>query len=418
MRLSDRTVLFDFHGIPVIGSWQTGNVIGLTAQGLAACQAMAEGDVDRAVADDADPALADALERGGFLAGCAPAPKAAKSAYVHVTQRCNLECAGCYSVGPARNRIADPGLDQLRRAFDLLAGWGTRAVSISGGEPFLRADLPEVCRSAKEAGIERITVLSNGTAVTAGALERLAPWVDCVSISFDGASADAPAPIRGRQLFDRLCQAVRAVRDAGIPAHMIATVHRGNVGDMEAYVHLAAELGASLNFSLLTCRDDQPGVEGLTHTRESLQRMGETLLALGEVLPQGALDAPLSVSLCVRERCGAGTSTVSVDADGTVYPCHMMHDPSMAMGNAFEDDGDAVFSSPAAEQLRSWTALGSEACGQCRYAPLCGGGCRARALHGAGSLEAADPFCAMTKRFYGLLGESLRRRFFPAPEAS
>ena len=104
----------------------------------------------------------------------------------------------------------------MKRAVEGLAAAGLSQLIISGGEPLLREDLPDIVEHAKRAcGIASVTVLSNGTRMTEEALERLAPNVDCVSVSFDGCSAAAPAYIRSEQRFDELVEAVRMVQRAG-----------------------------------------------------------------------------------------------------------------------------------------------------------------------------------------------------------
>ena len=48
-------------------------------------------------------------------------------------------------------------------------------------------------------------------------------------------------------------------------------------------------------------------------------------------------------------------------------------------------------------------------CSNCGMKYLCGGGCRARSLYAYGDVRPCDPYCALAKKFYGLLGDLLRR---------
>lgn len=272
MRFTEEVVLFDFAGIPMVGCLDTGYAIGLTEQGAAVCARMLEEDVPEDDVTAVDPALLEHLARGGFFQRVVAEPRVL-SAYLHVTQRCNLACAGCYSLDEHRNRLADAPLADMKRAVEGLAAAGLSQLIISGGEPFLREDLPDIVEHAKRAcGIASVTVLSNGTRMTEGALEQLAPNVDCVSVSFDGCSAGAPAYIRSEQRFDELVEAVRMVQRAGISAHIIPTVHAKNVGDLASYVQLSRDLGASLNFSLLTCEPDDEVLGGLLPGADELRR--------------------------------------------------------------------------------------------------------------------------------------------------
>lgn len=407
MRFTEEVVLFDFAGIPMIGCFDTGYAIGLTEQGAAVCARMLEGDVDEADVAAVDPALLEHLTRGGFFQRVVAEPRVL-SAYLHVTQRCNLACAGCYSLDEHRNRLADAPLSDMKRAVEGLAAAGLAQLIISGGEPFLRDDLPDIVEYAKRVcGIRSITVLSNGTRMTAEALERLAPNVDCVSVSFDGCSAAAPAYIRSEQRFDELVEAVRMVQRAGIPAHIIPTVHAKNVDDLASCVQLSRDLGASLNFSLLTCEPNDEVLGALLPGESELRMLGRALLTLDNGKPLPAMDAPVGVNLTVKRNCGAGCKSLSVDADGTVYPCHMLHRPELALGNAFVDPVLDMLQTETSRMFQALDAAQFEDCGTCRYLRICGGGCRARSLFESGTLEAKDSYCLMTQEFYDVLGKAM-----------
>ena len=417
MRLSAGTVLFSFHGIPILGSRITGDVIGLSPAGADLCKVMQNADVSRQAVDAVDPRLAGAFERGGFLAEKAKASSPSISpvmAYVHVTQNCNLTCYGCYSADEKRNCLPDAACEDFAIAFEKLASIGTREIIVSGGEPFLRDDLGCICANAKEAGIEHITVISNGTRITASALESVAPYADCVSISFDGASADAPAYVRGAQRFDQLVEAVRLVKQSGMQAHIIPTIHRKNVADMPAYAALAESLGATINFSVLSCCTGNPDdPNDIAFDDCSLEALGEAVFNLGSKTPTVMLDSPISVNLSIRKACGAGTTNLSVGADGTVYPCHMLHYEELSMGNIFKDNMMEIMLASVALTLSETTVETVEGCETCEYACFCGAGCRARAYAETKSLVAKDPFCPMTRRFYSRLGASLAELFGP-----
>ena len=317
MRFSDQVVAFDFAGIPMVGNMNTGYAIGLTAEGAAVCERLLREEVAEPEVAAVDAALLEHLVRGGFFSDEKPAD-AVVSAYLHVTQRCNLSCVGCYSFDDQRNCLPDAPLEAIERALDELAAAGLATLIISGGEPFLRDDLPDIVAYAKRTcGIKSVTVLSNGTCLAEGSLAALAPNVDCVSISFDGCSASAPAYIREEQRFDELVAAVKAVQAAGIQAHIIPTVHKRNIDDLADYVRLSKDLGATLNFSLLTCAPDDE-LAALLPDEEALRKLGASILTLDGGKPLALMDAPVGLNLTVKRNCGAGYRGVSIAADGTV----------------------------------------------------------------------------------------------------
>lgn len=209
MRLGSHIVRFDLRGIPVVGNTITGALVGLTPEGAALCDAMLERDVAGEDIPVECEELVSYLTVHGFEegTGASEVPRLS-SAYLHVSNTCNLSCVGCYSADCNHNRAVDPSLENLCHAIAVLAQLGVTRLVVSGGEPFLRRDLSDVAQHARGQGMTNIAVLTNGTHCSDKVLAKLAGNVDVVSVSFDGASPEAPACIRGEQLFDTLVDAV------------------------------------------------------------------------------------------------------------------------------------------------------------------------------------------------------------------
>ena len=89
-----------------------------------------------------------------------------------VTDRCNLRCTYCmpetdYEWLP-RSDLLD--FDELTALVDAFTGLGVRKVRITGGEPLLRRDLPDlVARIAALAGVDDLALTTNGTLLAAAA---------------------------------------------------------------------------------------------------------------------------------------------------------------------------------------------------------------------------------------------------------
>lgn len=431
MRFGDDIVEHEPFAVPMIGNVSTGYSIGLTPAGRAVCHRMFFEDVPEAEVAAVDENLLAHLKRGGFCrdegsplapatgraatgdgavpagdigapeSGVPPFGEPLQAAYLHVTHRCNLQCAGCYSGVEERNARADVPLEDVLAMVERLAAAGVRRLIISGGEPFLRADLPQIAAGAKAAGVEQVDVLTNGTLVTEEALRALAPWADRISVSFDGADAGAIPAIRRENRFDALVAAVGLIRDAGIQPHIIPTIHGSNVGDMEAYCALAERLEATINFSLLSAPACDDAVAALVPDEAALEALARATLALSR---GGSLlaDTPVNTGLSTTVGCGAGCSMVSVSADGEVFPCHLMHDEAFCLGSLLDGDDclrQRCRPAPTVDEL--------PVCGACEIRYLCGGGCRARAFFATGDVTDRDPYCALMKTFYRLLFQAM-----------
>lgn len=390
MHLGEHIVRFSMGSIPVVGNTVTGAIVGLTPGGAQLCDRMLEQDVAEAEIPNDCRELVEYLQAHGFLASQnAVRETSIKSAYLHVTNRCNLDCIGCYLRDSARNRAEDPSLEDLQRAVRLLADLGITQLIISGGEPFMRGDLTEIARTAKECGVAKVVVLTNGMLCSQERLVELQGVVDTISVSFDGASAEDPAFIRGSQLYRRLVSAVRDITDAGIHAHILATLHAKNIEDVPRFLTLGEMLKATVGFSLLSGRKSELG--DLYPSEGCLARLAEIMFEHNASNGDGAVAHTEDVGFRACVSCGAGRTGVSVAADGSIYPCHMLQYSEFCLGNAFCDtEGHlrreiARFVLPTVDEMAG--------CSSCDKRYLCGGGCRARAYRQYDEIEKKDPYC-------------------------
>ena len=83
--------------------------------------------------------------------------------YVHygLTHRCNLRCRMC-SIYQDEKEGEELSIIQIDKAFDFLKSLGIIYVSIGGGEPFLRKDLPLIISILRKKGFF-VRLLTNGT---------------------------------------------------------------------------------------------------------------------------------------------------------------------------------------------------------------------------------------------------------------
>lgn len=88
------------------------------------------------------------------------------SILLEVTQRCNLKCAFCFAdagAEPADNPADDPALEDISGWFEkLLAAGGPHNIQLSGGEPTLRDDLPDIINLGRSMGFSFFQLNTNG----------------------------------------------------------------------------------------------------------------------------------------------------------------------------------------------------------------------------------------------------------------
>lgn len=172
---------------------------------------------------------------------------------LEVTARCDLQCPVCFA-GSSREAPEDPSMEAIegwyRRLLDTAPGCN---VQLSGGEPTVRDDLPEVIALGRSLGLRFFQLNTNGIRLAAedGYTERLADaGLDTVFLQFDGVDDEPYLALRGRRLAAVKERAIERCAAAGIGVVLVPTVTRG--------VNLH-RLGAILDFAL----DRLPVVRGV-----------------------------------------------------------------------------------------------------------------------------------------------------------
>jgi len=84
---------------------------------------------------------------------------------IDVTNRCNLTCPICFANASAAGYIVEPTFEeivQIMEHFRSMKPIPAVLLQLSGGEPTMRDDLPEILRKGKELGFTEIMVTTNG----------------------------------------------------------------------------------------------------------------------------------------------------------------------------------------------------------------------------------------------------------------
>jgi uncharacterized radical SAM superfamily Fe-S cluster-containing enzyme len=80
-----------------------------------------------------------------------------------VTNRCDLSCWYCFFYAEKAGYVYEPTLEQIRYMIRQYKKEGvTMAVQLTGGEPTLRPDLPEIIKLLKEEGVTHIQLNTHG----------------------------------------------------------------------------------------------------------------------------------------------------------------------------------------------------------------------------------------------------------------
>jgi len=157
---------------------------------------------------------------------------------LEITYRCNMNCRICFA--DANRETFEPTLPEVKRMFETaLAANRFCSVQLSGGEPTVRDDLPEIIRMGKAMKIMHLQVNTNGLRLAADpdyARALKDAGTDLIYLQFDGLRDDVYETIRGRPMLDVKLRAIEACEKAGLGVLLVPVVVPGvnldNLGEI------------------------------------------------------------------------------------------------------------------------------------------------------------------------------------------
>jgi len=158
---------------------------------------------------------------------------------LEITDRCNLRCPVCFA-SSGTSYLNDPSLNEIEGWYRmLLESGGPFNIQLSGGEPTIRDDLPEIISLGKTMGFPFIQLNTNGIRIAddpgyAGRLRDAG--LSCVFLQFDGMNDEIHRYLRGSDLMSVKLKAVKNCTESGLGVVLVPTlvpgINTGNIGEI------------------------------------------------------------------------------------------------------------------------------------------------------------------------------------------
>lgn len=162
---------------------------------------------------------------------------------LEVTQRCDLHCPVCFA-DSGNDRSSDLTLEAIEAWYKrLLTTGGPFNIQLSGGEPCVRDDLPEIIKLGRKHGFTFFQLNTNGLRIARDA-EYLAnlkeAGLSTVFLQFDGTRDEIYKIIRGRNLFDIKMKVIEHCAEQNIGVVLVPTlIPKVNTDDIGNIIRLA-----------------------------------------------------------------------------------------------------------------------------------------------------------------------------------
>ena len=255
---------------------------------------------------------------------------------VSVTDQCNLRCFYCMPKDFKDYEEPEHWLthDEMERVIRVFASLGTRRVRITGGEPLIRKNLPELsARLASLPGIEDLSLSTNATRLATHAHALRAAGITRINASLDTLKPKRFKDITQGKL-EKVMEGLMAAKEAGFHPIKINMVAMKGINDdeFEDMVEFCIEHDFTLRFieTMPVGDTGRNAKEYYLSMREVEETLSKRFELIPGVMPGGGparykqvtgtdlrigFITPMSQHFC--ETC----NRVRLSVDGTLYMC-------------------------------------------------------------------------------------------------
>ena len=286
-----------------------------------------------------------------------------------LTYRCNERCVHCYLDHDDHGELS---YEEIDRVLTEMAAAGVFNLTLSGGEPLLRADFFPIVERARALAFN-VKLKTNGILIRKAEAARLRGLhLDHVQISVYSHRAevhDAITKVRGS--LERSLAAARFMIGQGLRVKLANVLMRDTAGDYLEVQALAQGMGAGFTLD--------PTITPHMNGDRSLLALNISSAQLREVL-RDARVAGAGTDFCAPPvppgaaeldafPCSAGHSAAYISPYGEVYPCVQFPLPS---GNIRRQSFIAIWrNSPQLNEVRAVRVRDLPVCSTCAHAASC-----------------------------------------------
>jgi GTP 3',8-cyclase len=175
-----------------------------------------------------------------------------RSLRISVTDRCNIRCQYCMPAGPVtflpRRELLS--YEEIEELIQILAALGLTRIRLTGGEPLVRKELPDLVRRLKLiAEVETIALTTNAMLLSEQIEGLSRAGLDQINISLDTLNEAIFQQLSRREGLDRVLEGIEAALRFGYRPKLNAVLIKGlNADDAVDLVRFAIERGLVMRF--------------------------------------------------------------------------------------------------------------------------------------------------------------------------
>ncbi len=191
------------------------------------------------------------------------------TALIEVTQRCNLKCKYCFAESSGANG-RDLPVPRIEAIYSMIARSQPESnIQISGGEPTVRNDLPEIIKLGRSKGFDFIQLNTNGIRLAddpSYVKSLSAAGLSSVFLQFDGTEDAIHQQLRARPLLAEKLKAIDHCGQNNIGVVLVPTlvpgVNDGNLGELMDFAAQRSPVVRGVHFQPVSYFGRFPGESG------------------------------------------------------------------------------------------------------------------------------------------------------------
>jgi radical SAM protein with 4Fe4S-binding SPASM domain len=310
-----------------------------------------------------------------------------------ITLACDLACRHCGSRA-GRDRPGELSTEECLDLVDQMAGMGVKEVSLIGGEAYLRDDWTQILRRIRHHGMLALLTTGGRGMTKERAKEAAAAGLQSASVSIDGlpATHDRLRGVAGSHA--SALEAMRNLREAGVRVSTNTQINRLSMPELpEVLETLIANGGHSWQIQLTVAMGravDEPEVllqpydllelfPLLDRLKDRCDQAKVKLWPGNNIGYFGPYESKLrgTMPLGHMYSCGAGRSTLGIEADGAIKGCPSLPTEAWTGGNIRDNSLKDIWERAAPLRYTRDRTV-EDLWGYCRgcyYADECRAGC-------------------------------------------
>ena len=337
---------------------------------------------------------------------------------VNLTMSCNLKCKYCFaSCEPGKGDFMSE--DVMYQVIVQMFKMPSKLITfeLQGGEPLCYfegmkkfIEISERLRNQYNKVVQYRTV-TNATLISDEFIEFAKKYNIAVCVSLDG-DEDMTNQTRiyadGKGAYSDIMKGVNKLKKEYQIDGAVCTIGQHNMNEAGRIMNFFIEQGISFKprpANLL-------GRELENHTTTGNGEWASAFIKMHKMSEEASVEnysvhiheenvyGPVRDYICLRYPCGAAREVISVNPDGTVYPCDgFKNEKTFNMGNIMDESLEDILSKDWVLKLRDRTYKDIEKCSKCMFRAMCCSCCYS--AYGAyGTVYREDPQCEDRRKIF------------------